>query len=444
MGGKWITLSAEEKSEEMFKSWFSPQGVKFISPEAENSYKERVTRIKDVIQLKEPDRVPVYANCGFFPAYYAGITPEEAMYDYDKLSMAWKKHVLDLEPDAYGGTIMPGPGKVYEILDYKLYKWPGHGTSPHTPYQCVEAEYMKADEYDVLIRDPSAFWIRVYLPRIFGALEPFKNLTALTDMVELPDTGPCLVPYGKPGVRAAFESLLAAGEEALRWMTVAAACDKAVIESGFPIFGGSATKAPFYTLGDTLRGTQGIMMDMYRQPDKLLEAMERLTPLMIEQGVSGARASGIPLVFMYLHKGADGFMSDKQYRKFYWPTLRNVILGLIDEGLVPIIYAEGAYNSRLEIIGDLPKGKTIWMFDTTDMARAKDILGNSACIAGNVPVTLLTTGTPDQVKAYCKKLIDVAGKDGGFILTSGAAVDEAKVENVKAMIDFTKEYGVYG
>ena len=444
MDGRLSGLSAEEKLEEMFSSWLSPPRIKFISPEAEKSYQERVTRIKDVIQLKVPDRVPVYPSTGLFPAHYAGITAEETMYDHEKLIMAWKKYVFDFEPDVYGDSAGVGPGKAYEILDYKLYRWPGHGTPPDTSIQYVEAEYMKADEYDVLIRDPSDFWMRIYLPRICGALEPFKKLSALIDTAEMPCTPAYLVPYGMPEVRAAFEALLAAGEEALNWMKVTAACDKAVVESGFPILEGSFTKAPFDTLGDTLRGTRGIMLDMYRQPDKLLEAIDRLTPLMIEMGVSGARASGHPVVFIPLHKGADGFMSDEQYRRFYWPTLREVILGLINEGLVPLIFAEGAYNARLEIIKDLPKGKTIWRFDHTDMARAKEILGDIACIAGNVPSSLLSTNTPDEVKAYCRKLIDVAGKDGGFILTSGAVVDKAKPENVKAMIDFTKEYGVYG
>ena len=165
---------------------------------------------------------------------------------------------------------------------------------------------------------------------------------------------------------------------------------------------------------------------------------------MINMAVSGARASGRPLVFIPLHKGSDGFMSDEQYQRFYWPTLKKVILDLIDEGLIPVVFAEGGYNSRLEIIRGLPQGKVVWRFDDTDMARAKEILGDSACIYGNVPAALLTTGTADEVRAYCKKLIDVAGKGGGFILSSGAVIDMAKPENVRAMIEFTKEYGIYG
>jgi len=101
------------------------------------------------------------------------------------------------------------------------------------------------------------------------------------------------------------------------------------------------------------------MLDIYRQPDKLLEALEALTPLMIKMGVSTSRMTGNPIVFIPLHKGADGFLSDEQYRTFYWPTFRKLLMGLIEEGCVPFSYAEGGYNSRLETIKILPRGKTI-------------------------------------------------------------------------------------
>ena len=117
------------------------------------------------------------------------------------------------------------------------------------------------------------------------------------------------------------------------------------------------TKAPFDILGDTLRGTRGIMVDMYRQPEKLIQAMDAMLPFWIKKGVDSAKGMGNPFIFLPLHKGADGFLSDKQYKKFYWPYLKKILLGLIDEGVVPFCGLRGA-NSRLEVIRDLPKGKT--------------------------------------------------------------------------------------
>lgn len=179
----------------------------------------------------------------------------------------------------------------------------------------------------MLIDDPSDFWLRTYLPRIFGALEPLAKLGPLTDIIEMPITGPCLVPFGLHDVQVALQALMDAGNQAREWIQVVDQINTEAMAAGYPLMNGGMSKAPFDTLGDTLRGTYGIFLDMFRQPDRLLEAMERLVPLEIKRGISGATANGVPMVFMPLHKGADGFMSDKQFETFYWPWLKRVIRG---------------------------------------------------------------------------------------------------------------------
>jgi len=444
-----IKTSADEKQEALFQSWLNPkdaegQTLKFQSPEAEKTYKSRVTRIKDAIQMKKlPDRVPVMIMPSFFPVYNAGITPRDAMYDYDKLTAAYKKYLLDFEPDGHIGADMPGPGRFYEALDYKLYAWPGHGLPPQRSYQANEGEYMMADEYDSLLRDPSNFMTTVYFHRVFGTLEAFKMLPAATGILEMYGLAYSFIPFGLPPMQKALKSLLEAGNEVMKWLAAVSAWNHETIAAGFPNIIAGFTKAPFDVIGDTLRGTKGIMLDIYRQPDKLLEALEVITPLMIKMGVANAQVNGKPVVFIPLHKGADGFLSDAQFKKFYWPTLKKVILGLIQEGIVPFPAAEGGYNSRLEIVQDLPKGKTLWMIDQTDMAMAKKTLGQVACMTGNVPSSLLNLGTVRQVKDYVKKLIDDCREGGGFIVSNGSFFDEAKAENVRAMVDAAREYGVY-
>jgi uroporphyrinogen-III decarboxylase len=162
-------------------------------------------------------------------------------------------------------------------------------------------------------------------------------------------------------------------------------------------------------------------------------------------GVRSATSGDNPLVFIPLHKGADGFMSNKDFEKFYWPTLKAVILGLIEAGTVPYLFVEGGYNQRLDIIADpdIPAGHTVWMFDHTDMKEVKKKLGGWACFGGNVPASLLKAGTPQEVENYVKKLIDDVAQDGGYILANGAVLDDTTPENLHAMIDTGKEYGVY-
>ncbi len=442
MEKEWAELSPDEKREERFKRWLSPPDVKFSSPEAEKAYKERVTRLINAIQLKEPDRVPVMLHAGVFPAHYVGITLQTIMYDYDELRRAWKKFIHEFDMDTCNGPNAILPGKAYENLDCKTYKWPGHGLSPDTmSYQFVEGDYMKADEYNALISDPSDFAIRAYMPRVFGAFEPFKSLPPFSTVLGMPHG--LLIPFSLPDVQAAFQALVDAGKESTKWLAAVRDCEKEQLESGIPRLWSLVAIAPFDTIADTLRGTQGVIMDMYRQPDKLLDAMKKITPLTIETTVSEADAMECPVIFMPLHKGDDSFMSGKQYETFYWPTLKKVVMGLINEGFVPFLFAEGSYMTRLEIIKDLPRGAAIWWFDQTDMARAKEVLGDTTCIAGNLPTSLLCTGTPQDIKEYCRKLIEVAGKGGGFILTQGACIDIGNPDNIHVIMEAAKEYGVY-
>jgi uroporphyrinogen-III decarboxylase len=300
---------------------------------------------------------------------------------------------------------------------------------------------MKAEEYDAFIRDPADFVLRTFLPRSVGAFAGFRKLGPLTPFVGIPVF--FITQFGDPEVRASVQALLEAALEGVKWQGAVMDVSKAAKEAGFPSIWGGLCGAPFDLMGDMLRGTKGIMMDMYQRPEKLQEAMERITPIVIDEGVGRADASGCPVIFMPLHKGPGGFMSGKQFETFYWPTLKKVMMGLIEEGLVPLPFAEGDYMPRLDIIKDMPKGKVVWYFEVMDMVRAKKVLGNRACIAGNLPVSVLCTGTPQEVKEGCRKLIETCAPGGGYILTGSASMNEGKPENLRAMTEAAKEYGVY-
>jgi len=442
MEKKWAELTPEEKREVRFKKWLEAEGAGFVNPEAEEAYKKRVTRLIKAIKLEQPDRVPCFLPAGFYPPYYTGGTLQDVMYDYDKLQSYWRVFRRDFDTDSSMGPGFVFPGRVFDRIDYKLMKWPGHGLAPESrSYQYIEGEYMKADEYDALINDPSDFWLRIMMPRIVGALEPFKYLNSFTPMSGIPMG--FIMPFGRPDVQGALKALMDAGEELGKWSQAVAEYNREELASGYPPFGENLSGAPFDMIGDFLRGTRGIMLDMYQQPDKLHEAMEKITPMAIELAVAGASAFLSPIILMPLHKGDDHFMSDKQFETFYWPTLRKVIIGLTNEGLVPMPLAEGFYNRRMEYIKDVPRGAVIWWFERSDMSLAKKVLGDTTCIAGNVPTSVLCTGTTQEVREYCRKLIEVCGKGGGYILTGASSVEQTTPENLRAMLEAVEEYGVY-
>jgi hypothetical protein len=414
-----------------------------MTEQKEALYNARKKRITDAIELKVPDRVPIASSFAFFPARYCGRTMKEMMYDPETLWETELKATLDFEPDLtrnpFPGTFM---GPLLDALDYRQMQWPGGQLGPDVPYQFVEGEYMKADEYDHWFSDPMDFMVHKYWPRISGSLKGLEKLPSFTNFINFLGLG-WFGSLGLPEVQEALEALKRAGQEAARLSSYSRRFGEKLREEGFPTQGAGYASAPFDVIGDYFRGTKGIMLDMYRRPDTVLKACEKVLPLEIERGVTSARNSGGIFVFIPLHKGLDGFMSPDQFKKFYWPTLRELMLAIIGEGLAPLPFWEGDCTSRLELIKDLPAGKAVYRFEATDMLKAKDILGDRICIRGNVPISILATGTPDDVRAYCKTLINHAGKGGGFIMDSAAGFSDARTENVRAMFEFTKEYGVY-
>ena len=432
----WEKLDWRERRARRFARWRSPAGVEFASGGVRAAFEERVDMVIDAIELRKPARVPVVPATGAFLGRYAGLTVKEMMYDYDKLAVAYAKYHDDFIPDFQSDP--PSPAPVFDLLGGRFLAWPGHGVPDDQPWQYLEAEYMTAAEYDELIADPSAYFMRKLLPRFADAYAGLASLDPFSDTMEASGLPFNILGFADPAVVESVQRLHEAANATLEflgaWMGMAVDVSGRL---GIPLLGSGMVKAPYDIIADTLRGTKGIVMDRYRRPQKILAAAERFVPLQIDAAVRQAALAEPPLVWIPLHKGADGFMSDADFREFYWPTLKALVLGMIEQGIVPMLFAEGGYNERLEAIADdgIPAGSVLWWFDQTDMAAAKQALGGRQCIAGNVPSALLALGSGDEVAAYVTGLLDEVAGDGGVILTSGAVIDDAKAETVKAMID---------
>lgn len=402
-------------------------------------YDERWQRIVDNIALRETDRVPFVYFSTFWATKLGGITFEEAMYDVNKYIDVTRQALDMLNPDAFSSLLFAF-GEALEGVDFKPMKWPGHGTDPNATFQYIDQEFMSADEYDEYLFDPTGFYLRKYLPRLAGAYEalallPDYSATAEWDLIA------SVAGFGNPDLQAGMKRLFEAGEKTGYVLGQLGGFEQEAKQAGTPLIGGGFTKAPFDLFADFLRGSKGCMIDMFRNKDKLLAAMDKAQILLTRHVEASTQLHGCPIVFMPLHWGLDGFMSPDQFKTFYWPQLRKSVLELIDKGLVPCLLWEGDCTTRLEIIADIPPGKAIYWFERTDLVKAKEVLGDIVCLRGNVPTSILITGTPDDVDDYCRNLIQKVGKGGGFILDGSIGVpDEAKVENVVAMAESVKKY----
>jgi uroporphyrinogen-III decarboxylase len=213
---------------------------------------------------------------------------------------------------------------------------------------------------------------------------------------------------------------------------------------GYPYGYMAVTSPAFDVVSDFFRGLRGGSIDIYRNPDRLLATVELMQPSVIGLSVAVAKMTGNPRVFIPMHRGADGFMSEEAFERLYWPTFRALIEALIAAGLTPMPLFEGNYTSRLKYLAELPAGKIAAHFDHIDRKKFKEICGGVMCFWGNVPASLLCTGTPRQVKDDVKELIDLFGDTGALIIDGNQGIpDEARPENVMALREAADEYGSY-
>lgn len=438
-------MSAEEKLEQHLAAWMTTEDKSFATTEIAATYQQRVRRFQDTLELKKPDRVPTLFLGGGCMVTYGGGTYGDIFYDSEKTRRATLKFMEDFQPEYF--VIPPGSsiGSVLDTLGYQAYRWPGGNLPDHIPFQFVEGEYMTAAEYDQLIANPEGFLLRTYVPRAFGKLQALGGFPNLFHLIEITGVGMLLGPLSQPPLRDALDTLLRAADMLKSSSEIAIKTSMDIIHYwGMPALLGGVTFAPFDIISDTLRGTQGALMDMYRCPDKLLAAVDAVIPISIDMATSMSFPGAPPFIFIPLHKGADSFMSNDQFIRFYWPSLKTLMLGIIDAGLVPVPFVEGSYNNRLDIIADdgLPAGKSLWLFDRTDMQEAKRKLGSWACIGGNVPGSLFATGTAEEMENYCRELIETVGADGGFCLAPGVGLEQAKPETLRAFMDSSGKFGV--
>jgi len=404
-------------------------------------FEARIKRFNDAVELKEPDRVPVVPMIASAAQRLNGSSYRDLYYDYDRAGQAAVDFYKKYMPDA---TTFSGftSGRANEIAETKVIDWPGRPGSKisiYSSHQVMEYEFMTADEYPELLNDFTGFMLNKYVPRVFPGLKGLGNTKFYTSIIL--NTG--FFRYMcTPEASEAYLKLVEIQKEHAIADAATARWQKEIGALGLPPAWTGAGEAPYDILGDYFRGTMGMFDDLIENEDYVVKACDLFADLQIESFEYFKRAKmPVKRVFFPLHKGMDGFMSPEMYEKVYWKPLKKVFLALVDMGVTPVAYSEGKYNTRIEQLRDFPKGKMLVHFESADMARAKKILGDTACISGNLPIYLLEHGTPEQVSDYCKYLIDTCAPGGGYIFDTDACVEDSKPENMDAMFETLYTYG---
>lgn len=363
----------------------------------EAKLKERLERILRAVALEPVDRPPVVLEyAGFAAQVTKAPLPRfftEPEYSLQKMIEAWGIVCRDFEADA----IHYGYSNAYSLamLWMSKVKVPGVDLPEDVPYQVHEAELMKVEDYDRILKEP---WPEFYMD--FLAKRVFDDVPAKYH------------PWNQ-------ERLDVAGA----WAAI-----------GVPVLSGGAFGTPF-ELFCGARSLSRFITDLFTIPDKVEAAMEAIVPHLAPPSLKAAKEQGCPFCWLGGWRAASNMLSPRLWRRFVWPYFQRLVNEVVEAGLVCLLHLDADWTRDLEFFRELPAKRCVLATDgQTDLFKAKEVLGDRICLMGDVPATMLTLGRPDEVLAYSTRLIRELGPQG-FILQSGCDIPfDAKLENVQAMV----------
>ena len=393
----------------------------------EARYQQRLARYTTALRNEQPDRVPIRPFVAEFAARYAGLTCQQVTHDYQQAFAAVRRCAADFDWDAVVANMVYVWTGLTQAIGLRYYGVPGIDLPPDVGFQYVEPPeeraFMRAGEYDALIDDPTAFLYEVWLPRVsaevVGAGQPATYRSHLA------------LAKGAMAMQGYFHAF---GEQSARLR----------LECGTVSAIAGILKAPFDILADKLRGYVGLTRDMFTQPEKVRAACEALLPHLLHVALATADPDRQVPIGFWMHRGCVPFVTPAQFDSHYWPTLKPIIEELWSRGHQTLFYAEGDWNYHLDRFAELPERSIVYHVDKGDIFEVHRRLGHRFCLSGGIPNYVLAYGTPRDVQTCCKQIIDGVAADGGYILDASAIIqNDARVENMRAMTEFARDYGVY-
>ncbi len=386
-------------------------------------------RIMAAINLEPYDRVPVAPHLNLeFPFVQKGLTTADAYrlelmpkgleYTadlYDEVG-GWDALTLPL-----GGGLLFSPGilSIFAAFYGDTMRFPGSDDriDDDSPPQFAERELITPEDYDAIIEQG---WTKYSV----------DNIHKLTDSL-------FGAPVDSVPVPTLVEMMTASYRNAIDFWA----------ERDCPVIAATNSVDPQMLLC-LLRTLTGFIVDLHKWPDKVNEVLRVMSRDLADGAVEAMRnggpapESGIPGLMIACERGSGAYFNLKVFEESVWPFMKEQIEASWEAGYVTTLHMDTDWTANLPYLLELPPKSCIVELDSTsDIFKAKEILGNHMCIMGDVPPALSTHGTVDEMREYCEKLIDTVGKDTGFILSTGCAVPPGtKLENFKAMIESVKNY----
>ncbi|MEM2424744.1 MAG: uroporphyrinogen decarboxylase family protein [Candidatus Bathyarchaeia archaeon] len=425
-----------------------------VERDYEEIFKKRKERLEKVYSNKRPDRVPfeLFPSLSWI-ARYVGFSNADLCFNYEAILRANMKIHSDFNIDGIDFPIRVGAvldlslmllafmdypdmaislsgltGPMHDILRDRYSRWPGRELPENAEPQFIGGKFMEDNEYSRLAEDSLGFLNNVVLPRVFEALS-------------------------KPSSPEAHAAWIRLGMELQKRYDNDLRRNDLLLKYGWPVFPTALGVKPLDYISDHLRHPTNLMIDLYKRPGDVLRAVNVIEELTIKflrtivptlmKAAQDTFKTKIIIIAYPLH--LNSMLSPKMYDKFYWPSLKRVLIETINLGAVPSIFFEGDHTPHLETILELPKGKVYGMFEKTNLRVVRKILGDHIIIGGGIPTSVFAYGSKEQVfEEVCKLLKDIK-EPGGFIFTgTGTPLPSgAKVENILAAVEAIKKYGTY-
>jgi len=394
---------------------------------AEQQYQERLNRYVTAMRNEKPDRIPIRPFVAEATCTLAGYTCQDVSVDYRRAFDAAVRCAREFGWDAVV------PNMVYVNMGLALaaglryYAIPGIQIPPDVGFNYIEPSeenaFMKADEYDELIRDPNEFLYNVWLPRVSTEISaPGKPATYRHSLALV------------RSAMAMLEYFYAFGPQIQR---LRAECGTVSAISG--IF-----KAPLDIIADKLRGYVGLVMDLHTQPKKVLQACEALMPHLCHVGLTTADPNKLVPIGFWMHRGRVPFINPEHFKSHFWPTLKPIIEEFWKNGHQTLFYAEGKWKHHFDTFRELPDRSIVFHCDNDDIFEVHRRLHDKFAISGGIPNTLLSIGKPEEVREFCLRVIREVAADGGYIADASAIMqNDTRLENLRMMTDTFREHGVY-
>jgi uroporphyrinogen decarboxylase len=206
-----------------------------------------------------------------------------------------------------------------------------------------------------------------------------------------------------------------------------------------------------YFTASFLRGMEGIMMDLaLNQPyaEKLIGRISEIIQAMLLKMLSTPGAEGIDIVYMAddtcNHRAP--MFSPALYRRFVMPYLSKMTGIAHKYGKKFLLHTCGAVRPVLPMIiesgVDMLEPIQITA-EGMEPAGLKRDFGKDICFYGGLDLQhVLNQGTPASVAAEVRRLIDLLGKDGGYVFGPGHTYIQvdAPLDNILSMYKAAYEH----